>query len=178
MRKQGWRLKMDLTIIAALSENNVIGINESKKGVERYYIPWKTIPEDIRRFRRLTLKHPVIMGRKTFESLPENYRPLPQRKNIVLSREKIPSNKLYVARTIEEALDLCNGEDSFVIGGKEIYWHFLPLANRMELTRVHRNFDGNVFFPSVDWEDWNEVESNHMLDYSFLTYERKQRKGI
>ncbi len=173
MQKQQWQLKMNLTIIAALARNNVIGMNESSGGVERYFIPWEPIPEDMKRFRKLTLGHPVIMGRKTFESLPEKYRPLPQRKNIVLTRKDFNHKRLYLARTIDEAIDFCKDEDSFVIGGREVYWHFLPLANRMELTKINRNFEGNIFFPPVDWKNWSEVKAHHTPRHSFLTYERK-----
>ena len=157
---------MDLTIIAAISENNVIG-NKGK-------IPWR-IEEDMKRFKYLTIGHPVIMGRKTYESIPRKFRPLPERKNIVLSRDYQSDEKIYVARDINEALKLTDRKDSFVIGGEIIYELFLPFANKMELTRVHDNFEGDVFFPEVNWKEWKLMNEEKHLQYSFLSYSRTKR---
>jgi len=160
---------MDLTIIAAASENNVIG-KENR-------IPWR-IKEDMNRFKRLTLNHPVIMGRKTYESLPPKFRPLPQRKNIILSNTLASEEGIYIAENIEEALGLTDDKDSYIIGGGEIYELFLPFTDKIELTRIHRHFKGDAFFPEVDWKDWNLVHeeknlSESGLPYSFLTYEKR-----
>lgn len=160
---------MDLTIIAAVSDNNVIGIGNK--------IPWY-IKEDLQRFKRLTLNHPVIMGRKTYKSIPEKFRPLPHRKNIILSSRMESSEGIYVARSIEEALKLANDDDSYVMGGERVYRDFLPLSNRMELTRVHEKYNGDAFFPEVNWEDWKldgetRNENSLGLEYSFLSYVRK-----
>ena len=159
---------MNLTIIAALSENSVIGIENR--------IPWR-IREDMRRFKDLTTEHPVIMGRKTYESIPSKFRPLPERKNIVLSNSLESSDRIYIARDIQEALRLAEDKDTYVIGGRSIYELFLPIVNRMELTRVHRHFEGDVTFPEVDWSDWRLVKeergtSEEKIPYSFLTYLR------
>ena len=115
--------KMSITLIAAVSDNNVIGINGK--------IPWD-IPEYMRRFEDLTLGHPVIMGRKTYESLPKKSRPLPQRKNIVLSNSLCSRDRIYIARNIDEALSLTEGRRSYVIGGDRVYEMFLPIAERLE----------------------------------------------
>ncbi|MBT4377050.1 dihydrofolate reductase [archaeon] len=160
---------MNLTLIAAFSKNNVIGI-ESR-------IPWK-ISDDIKHFKELTIGHPVIMGRKTYESIPEKFRPLPGRKNIVLSRENSFNENIYLAKNMEEALQFTNGNLTYVMGGGEIYNLFLPLSNKMELTKVDKNFEGDSFFPKIDWNDWNlvnsiEKQTKKGLKYSFLTYERK-----
>ena len=160
---------MDLTIIAAVSENNVIGIGGG--------IPWK-IPEDMDHFKFLTMGHPVIMGRKTYESIPKNFRPLKNRKNIVLSSGLGPGDGIYVARTIEKALQLTSYEDSYVIGGERVYRDFLPLANRMELTRIHEIYNGDAFFPKVDSNDWELVDDSRNitglgLEYSFLSYVKR-----
>ncbi len=161
---------MCVVIIAAISENNVIGL-ENK-------IPWY-IKEDMKRFRDLTLNHSVIMGRKTYDSLPQKVKPLPQRRNIVLSRTLKESEGIYVAKSVEEALRLSEGE-RYVIGGRKVYEVFLPLAERMELTRVHQDFVGDAFFPEVRWDDWNLVSKTKCLGkesifYSFLSYSRVKK---
>tara|TARA_Y100000034_G_scaffold59011_1_gene71833 strand:+ start:6231 stop:6716 length:486 start_codon:yes stop_codon:yes gene_type:complete len=161
---------MNLALIAAISDNNVIGLNGK--------IPWH-IPEDLRRFKKLTLNHPVIMGRKTYESLPEKFCPLPQRKNIVLSNSLDFQEGIYIARNVEEALRLIEGFDSYVIGGKEVYETFLPRTNKLEITRVHRDFEGDTFFPEINWDELNFFESEAMvskhegISYSFITYYKK-----
>ena len=159
---------MDLVIIAAISENGVIGVEGR--------IPWR-IKEDMERFRVLTTNHSVVMGRRTYDSLPPRFKPLPNRKNIVLSGTLEPSEGIYVARDIEEALSLAEGRETFIIGGRSIYELFLPVADRMEITRVHRYFPGDTFFPDVSWKEWNLVgEEKHTsqdeINYSFLSYLR------
>ena len=159
---------MDLTIIVAVSENNIIGKDNR--------IPW-SIPKDLQRFKQLTLDHPVIMGRKTYESIPPKYRPLPQRRNIIVSKNMPEAEGIYIARNIEEALELAEEQDTYVAGGATIYEAFLPRVNCMEITRVHNNYDGDIFFPTIDLGQWNLVgEEDHgdePIPYSFLTYLRK-----
>jgi dihydrofolate reductase len=157
----------NLTIIAAVSENGVIG----REG----HIPWY-LPEDLKRFKTLTLGHPVIMGRKTYESILERIgRPLPDRKNIILTSGNLDSNGIYVAHSIPDALAFCGDEDSFIIGGREVYDRFLsfPDVNRMEITKIHKNIKGDVRFPMVNWEEWVETERDSHREYSFITYERR-----
>lgn len=159
----------NLTLIVAVSENNVIGIGDK--------IPWR-IKEDMLRFKNLTLNHSVIMGRKTYESIPEKFRPLPDRKNIIMSRTLGIQNGIYIARNVDEALNFAEKKDSYIIGGEEIYKMFLPLSNKIELTRVHKNYEGDVFFPEVNWDEWNLINDSGKLstdkdtEYSFLTYEK------
>ena len=161
---------MDLTIIVSASKNNVIGL----KGKT----PWH-ISKDMKRFRDITINHPVIMGRKTYESILETLgKPLPQRKNIVLSETLESGEGIYVARNIKEALELANNQDTYVIGGEKVYRLFLPLVNRIELTRIHQHFEGDAFFPEQNWEDWKMLIGKKNLSedgipYSFLTYLRK-----
>ena len=158
-----------ITLIAAISYDNVIGINGQ--------VPWN-IPEDMKRFKEKTLDPPVIMGRRTYESLPEKFSPLPQRKNIVLSSSLKPQNRIYIARNMQKVFELTEDLDSYVIGGREIYELFLPHANIMEITRVQGSFKGDTFFPSVKWKEWNLLEEekkrseDQKFSYSFLTYER------
>ena len=151
---------MNLILIVAISENNVIG-KDSK-------MPWH-IPEDLKRFRELTLNHPIIMGRKTFESIGK---PLDKRKNIILSRtlESVP--KIYIARTIEEALELTENKDSYIIGGETIYKTFLLKANRLELTRINKQYEGDSFFPEIDWGQWYLINEECKGPYSFLSYKK------
>ena len=160
---------MNLTIIATVSENRVIGNKNT--------IPWK-IDEDIIRFKRLTLNSPVIMGRKTYESLPPASRPLSERKNIILSTTLKSKKGLYVARTLEEAIEFAEEKDSYIIGGQKVYEAFLPLVNKIELTKIYKGFEGDVFFPDVDWRGWKIVNfsgkrsTDSGLEYTFITYLR------
>ena len=169
---------MDLTIIVAVSENNVIGVNGK--------IPWR-IKEDMQKFKEITLHHPVIMGRKTYESIPERFRPLPDRDNIVLSRTLGITEGISVARTIDEALTMArlgNELEPYIIGGEETYRLFFPLSSNIELTRVYRTYSGDrvSYFPEMNMDEWNLIGRQDRLisdelgdlKYSFLTYERKQ----
>lgn len=158
----------ELILIAAVAKNSVIG--------KRGGIPWH-IPEDIKRFRRLTLDSTVIMGRKTYDSL--DIKPLPKRLNIVLSRDKefCPPN-LVVCDSLEQALDACSfNEAVYVIGGQRVYEQTVnhPQASRLEITEVDREYDGDAFFPRIDPEIWEEVkEFRESRDwYSFVTYLRR-----
>ena len=160
---------MSLTIIVAVSENNLIGIGGK--------IPWK-IKEDMERFKQLTLNHTVIMGRKTYESLPQKFRPLPGRKNIVLSNTLKQENGIYIARNIEEALELTDNQDTYVVGGEKIYKLFLPLVDRIELTRIHQYLKGDAFFPKQNRENWKILLGKKNLSedgipYSFSIYLRR-----
>lgn len=159
--------KMNLTIIAAISKNNVIG----KYGE----IPWY-IPEDIKRFKDITFNHPVIMGRKTYESLSEKFKPLPGRKNIVLSNTLNEQSGIYLARNIEQAISFTDNKDSFIIGGGEIYKKFLPFSNKLEITRVNQNVFGDILFPEINFSEWDLINREDRGFYSFLTYLRKNQQ--
>jgi dihydrofolate reductase len=139
---------MVISIIAALAENRVIGRNGA--------IPWD-IPEDRRRFRELTMGHPVIMGRKTFEAIGQ---PLPGRKNIVLTRQAgYRPDGCLVAHDLAAALAACAGSDEvFICGGGEIYREALPLAERLYLTRIPRKVEGDTFFPEFAFREFEVTE--------------------
>jgi dihydrofolate reductase len=152
---------MEVIIIAAISENNVIG----KEGK----LPWH-IPEDLKRFKHLTMDHPIVMGRRTFESIGQ---PLPGRKNIVITHNRnYTAEGVLVVHSFEEVLKH-NFPKIFVIGGFSLFKEALQFADRLELTRVHRKVEGDVFFPEVDWGEWEELERHDKREYSFITYARK-----
>lgn len=141
---------MKISMIAALSENNVIGINGQ--------LPWR-LKKDLAHFRALTLGKTVLMGRKTFESIG---RPLPNRKNIILTRDlEFKSGGVEVVHDLAEALALIKTSDQemMIIGGEQIYRLFLPYANQLYLTRVKINLPhGDAFFPEVDLSEWTCLE--------------------
>jgi dihydrofolate reductase len=155
-----------ISIIVAMSENRVIGNNNS--------LIWK-LPNDLKRFKSITSGSAVVMGRKTYESIG---RPLPNRRNIIITRnEDYEVEGCVMCNSLPEALMLTNN-DCFVIGGGEIYRQALPIANKLYLTIVHNTFDGDTTFPELD-ENWTEVlsESNNKdykneYDYTFVNYER------
>ena len=140
---------MILSLIAAMGHNRVIG--QDKK------IPWH-LPADFAYFKETTIGHPIIMGRTTFESIGK---PLPGRKNIVLTRGTFDAPGVVIAHTLDEAIQLVKDEEEvFIIGGACVYGEALPRADRLYVTFVDGKFDGNVFFPHVDWKDWKEVKSS------------------
>ncbi len=160
----------ELTLIAAISENNALGKDNQ--------LIWH-LSEDLKRFKRLTNGHAIIMGRKTFESLPKA---LPNRKNIILTQNTTyQANDAWVVHSIEAALTLTEGDPQpFVIGGGQIYQLFLPFAKRIELTLVHHHFEADTFFPELDLKYWKQIhEEKHQctadqpLNYSYLTYQKK-----
>jgi dihydrofolate reductase len=163
--------KAELTIIVAAAENDAIG-----KGNK---LIWH-LSDDLKRFKSLTNGHHIIMGRKTFESFPK---PLPNRTHVVISRQanyKVPEGVILV-HSLDEAIDASKNDlQPFIIGGGEIYKQAMNLAVKIELTRVHENFDADTYFPKIDTAIWKETanvfhkkDENHDYEFSFLTYERK-----
>ena len=141
---------MKLSLIVAMSENRVIGVNNS--------LPW-SIPEDLKRFKAITAGHPIVMGRKTFESIG---RILPKRTNIVVTRDR--SYRVEggaVVYSLDEALDWAKrspgADEIFIIGGAEIFRQALPLAHRLYLTEVHWPFEGDTHFPEFPEAEFKEV---------------------
>jgi dihydrofolate reductase len=157
-----------LAIVVAYAENRAIGY--------RGGLPWR-LPSDLRRFRELTIGHTVLMGRRTFESLPDAHRPLRERRNVVVS-----ANPDFVARgaevhaSLDAALATCAG-DCFAIGGASIYEQTLPRADRIYATHVEASPPGDVFFPALAPADWRCVQESEPivendLSFVFRTYER------
>ena len=140
-------------------------------------LPWH-LPADMRRFRELTTGHAVVMGRKTFESLPDRFRPLPNRRNLVLtSRGDYDVSGIETFQSLQAALAAAGG-DCFVIGGEQVFREALPVADRLYLTRVRAEVEGDAFFPALDKEAWRCVgESEPVVEngyeYVFCTYDRR-----
>jgi len=167
---------VQISMIAAIDKNRLIGNGP--------HIPWK-LPADLKHFREMTIGKPVVMGRKTFETLP---RPLAKRKNIILTRNKnykAPKGCL-VAHSVEDIITTINemyDDDStelMICGGAPIYAAFLPHATRLYLTQIHATFEGDVYFPEFDWNAWQESErtdcepdEKNPYQYSFLVLEKK-----
>lgn len=162
----------ELIVIAAVARNGAIG-KDSR-------LPWR-LPEDMARFKALTLGQAVIMGRKTWESLPARFRPLPGRQNIVVTRQRdYRAEGAIVAHTLDEALaQVDRGRAACVIGGGEMYALALPRATRLELTEIDADFAADAFFPSFDRGQWREAareshRAENGLAYAFVRYERTQ----
>ena len=157
-----------LSIIVAVARNRVIGLNNT--------LPWH-LPEDLKRFRALTMGHHIIMGRKTYESLG---RLLPGRTTVIVSRSKdyaVPG--ALVADSLETALALCGDDpEVFVIGGAQLYLAAMHGADRLYLTEIEQDFAGDTFFPQFDGATWREISrESHVsaagFPYSYLTFERR-----
>ncbi|PZX19197.1 dihydrofolate reductase [Breznakibacter xylanolyticus] len=162
---------MTLSLIFSLADNNAIGRNNDLLAY---------VSDDLKRFKQLTSGHPVIMGRRTFESLPKGA--LPNRHNIVVTHQKgYIAPGASVVHTPSEALALCESdEEVFVIGGATIYKLFLPLAHKLYVTLIHHTFpDADTFFPCIRPNEWQEVSRQGICtddksgyQYSFINYER------
>lgn len=156
-----------IKIIAAMSKNRVIGNNNS--------LIWK-LPNDLKRFKDLTSGSPIIMGRKTYESIGK---PLPNRRNIIISRnENLQIDDCEVVSSLDEALLLTNN-DCFIIGGGEIYKESIEIADKIYLTIVQKEFEGDTYFPEINKKNWtkifkieNKADEKNEYDYSFIDYER------
>lgn len=161
--------KPTLTLIAAVASNGVIGIDNR--------LPW-SLPADLKHFKALTTGHTVIMGRRTWESLPPRFRPLPGRHNIVVTRDAgYRAEGATIATSLPAAVSQAQGDETFVIGGAELYAAALPLADRLQLTEIDSTFEGDTHFPAIDKQHWRETarETHHDeagFGYAFVTYQR------
>lgn len=157
---------MEKIIIAAKSENNVIG----KDGD----IPWY-FPEDLKHFKEETMDSPVVMGRGTYESLPEDHKPLPGRTNIVLTTSNTDYDEsVEIANSLEEAWNIASkhGDEVYIIGGASIYKQTLETADRIILTEIHEKYEGDTYFPEIDKDKWKEIERDDRDELSFVTYQK------
>ena len=161
-------MKKSITIIVAAAENNAIGKDND--------LIW-SLPNDLKRFKKLTSGHSIIMGRKTFDSFPGL---LPNRKHIVISRNKNISfsDEVTVVNNFEDAMrETGDDENPFIIGGGQIYKLAMDLGDKIELTRVHEEFKADTFFPKIDEDKWelihekfNEKDERHQFSFTYKTY--------
>lgn len=165
---------MSISIIAAMARNRIIGINNS--------LPWH-LPADLQHFKQVTMGKPIIMGRKTYESIG---RPLPGRTNIIISGNRdYAAAGCRIVHSIADALaEIDPDEEAMVIGGASFYAQALPYASRMYLTIIDEDFDGDAVFPEYDQTQWQEIErvegvsdSKNTHRYYFITLERKTSTG-
>jgi dihydrofolate reductase len=166
---------MTISLIAALSRNRVIGKNND--------LPWR-LPDDMRFFMETTKGHCVIMGRKNYESLPFKFRPLPERTNIVVTRQKdFIAEGCQIVHSLEEALasiDQESNEEIFVVGGAEIYKLALPYAHKLYLTEIDAEIEGDTFFPLFDKTIFQEqsrkhhaADAKHIFAFDFVLYSKE-----
>lgn len=160
---------MVISLVAAAADNNVIGKNNT--------LPWR-MPADMKFFMNLTMGHTVVMGRKTYESMG---RPLPKRKNVVITRNKdFKAEGCIVVSSLQEMKELCKEDgEVFIIGGAEIYKLSMKLADKIYLTRIHGDFEGDAHFPEIHADIWAETsKTGYLADeknpypYTFLVYSR------
>ncbi|MDD4915955.1 MAG: dihydrofolate reductase [Methylococcales bacterium] len=160
---------MKISLIVAMSSNRAIGVNGK--------MPWH-LPADLKRFKQITMGHPVIMGRKTFEAIGK---PLPGRRNIILSSQTdYRRQNCMTVNEMPAALKLCaDSEEAFVIGGASLYQALITRADFLYLTEICKAFDGDTFFPEIDYRQWQELERQEVDDdrsvdfkYRFLKYRR------
>lgn len=160
---------MTINIIAAMAENNAIGKDNK--------LLWH-LPADLKYFKEKTTGHTIIMGRKTYDSVGK---PLPNRRNIVITRKNIQIEGCEVVNSLADALDLCNDEkDVFIVGGAEIYNQSMVITDQIYLTIVHQTFEGDAFFPEISKTEWKEIsredheaDEKNTIPYSFITLKRQ-----
>lgn len=162
-------------MIAAVAKNGVIGKDND--------LVWN-LPDDMKYFVEKTKGRHVIMGRKNYDSIPEKFRPLPNRPNIVITRQSdFAANGCTVVNNLGEALDIskASGEnEAFIIGGAQIYKLGLEVADRLYITEIHKSYEGDTYFPEIDKSKWIETsrvnhphDDRHEADFDFVIYERK-----
>ena len=161
-----------IIMIAAIAENNALGKDNQ--------LLWH-LPDDFKRFKRLTSGHHIIMGRKTFESFPK---PLPERTHIIITRDKnytVNFDNCTVVYNMEEAIAVtAKNHDVYIIGGGEIYNLGMPFADKLDITKVHATFEADAFFPEINTTEWKIVESEfhpkdekHSFEFTYQTFVRK-----
>jgi len=154
-----------IAFVVAISKNNCIGKNGK--------LPWD-LPGDMKHFVKLTTGRVVLMGRKTWESIPDKFRPLPNRTNIVITRNteySVPEG-VEVYNNIEKALDAHKNEDIMIIGGAQIYNQTMDVVDTLYITHVDQFVDCDAFFPKINKNEWKETEREDLDEYSFVTYKK------
>jgi dihydrofolate reductase len=155
-----------IAIIVGMTEERVIGKDNA--------LPWH-IPEELKSFKELTNEQVVIMGRKTYDSIPSKFKPLPNRHNIVISRSMSDEEGIDVCRSIQESIDKAKSynKDIFIIGGSTIYKEFLPIADTMFISYIKGNFDGDTYFPEFKKDEWDIAEKVEFDQFTRIKYKRK-----
>ena len=159
-----------ISLIWAMDKNGLIGKDNK--------LPWH-LPKDLEFFKKTTLGKTIIMGRKTFESFKK---PLPKRHSVILTRSKnYHADMCTFINSVEEAIDLCKDEEVFIIGGSEIYKLFLPIADKLYITFIQDEFEGDTYFPKIDWNKWELVSKTKVIkdkenpyDFTWNIYIKKQ----
>ena len=165
----------NISLIVAVSENMVIGKDNK--------LAWH-LPDDMNYFSNMTKGHSIIMGRKNWESIPKKYRPLPERKNIVVTRNnKFEDKGAIIVNSIEKAVEKARGfdeEEIFIIGGGEIYKLGFAYVDKLYMTEIYANIDGNTYFPKWNKENWKEIsrishpkDEKHEFDFDYVIYKKK-----
>jgi dihydrofolate reductase len=158
---------LSLTVLAAMTSARVIGRNNQ--------LPWH-IPEELSLFRRLTMGSTLIMGRRTFQAIG---RPLPGRRNIVVSRNLPPTAGIEICDNFLQALRLAVGDQEvFVIGGRRIFSEALPLADYLRISWLHQDYEGDVYFPHLDQDAWRVLERQEADEFTHLLYRRQPRRSF
>ena len=156
-----------INIIAAMTEEGVIG-----KGNQ---LPWH-LPEDLANFKKLTLGNTVVMGRKTYESIPKKFRPLANRHNVVISLTMPSETGIVVCSSLEEALTAAQtyGKETFIIGGASIYQQALAVVEKMYISYVKQKYEGDAYFPEFNKDDWAIGNQQDFQDFKLVIYEKKK----
>lgn len=161
---------MELHIIVAMTEDYVIG----KDGG----IPWR-IKQDMELFKKLTMGNTVIMGRRTWESLPQKFRPLPGRNNIIVSSTMGEVEGARVCRSLEEGMEIAEeyGKEVFCIGGAQLYGAALPVADFLHISMVKLKYGGDTLFPKVNWDEWSLVKREEFEEFIYGEYSRRRSRN-
>ncbi len=159
-------MKMTINIIVAMTKDRVIG----KDGT----VPWK-ISEDMKLFKELTTNKVVIMGKNTWNSLPEKFRPLPERTNIIVSNTLPGQKGAIVCRTVHQAIETARGYngDIYCIGGAQLYGAMLPIADVLHISWIIKPYKGDTYFPEINFKEWKEEEKKEFKEFIYSRYIRK-----
>lgn len=168
---------MTISLIAAVAKNRVIGKEND--------LPWR-LPDDMKYFMQTTLGHHVLMGRKNYDSLPNKFKPLPNRTNIVVTRQSnFEASGCTIVSSIDQGIEIASKNDEkelFVIGGAQIYKQSLERADYLYLTEINAEIEGDTYFPNIESTDWEEVsrkhhgtDDRHCYSFDFVIYERKHK---
>lgn len=154
-----------VSIIVAMTKNRVIG--------DKGQLPWN-IPEDRKLFKSIVLNHPVIMGRKTYFSIPDKFRPIPNRINIVVTSKEFSEERVFFVHSIQEAIKKADSykKEIFIIGGSGMYEHFLPIVDYLHISHIKKDYSGDTYFPEINYDEWEIVEEKDFEEFVYRKYKR------